>query len=312
MNNWARIDGQTEHLRQPQFPVAIVGYSYRMPGGIRTDDDFWQLLSKRKIIQEPITERYGRGYKPIGEYSGPGRVASPYEGLIRDDGERLFDRSLFGMSHNEMMATDPQLRMLLSCTWESVERSGWDLHSLRNSPTGVFIGGQVPAAAGWRPLRGVHEFSVTSISLAMMANRISYHFNLMGPSITYCTALFGQSDRPALGIEFAALRRLRTGSGRVGQLSRQRPAQHRIQRIGRDQPRRQVPFIRCGCQRVHAIRRRVRLCDQTAGESGARWRPHIRSHRGNSGQCRRNRRRQRRACPGGGISPHRPAMPKLS
>ncbi len=190
MNNWTRIDGkpETEHLRQPQFPVAIVGYSYRMPGGIRTDDDFWQLLSGRKIIQEPVTERYGRGYKPIGGFSGPGRVASPYEGLIREDVEKLFDRSLFGMSHNEMMATDPQLRMLLSCTWESVERSGWDLHSLRNSPTGVFIGGQVPAAAGWRPLRGVHEFSVTSISLAMMANRISYHFNLMGPSITYCTA----------------------------------------------------------------------------------------------------------------------------
>ncbi|MXW47522.1 MAG: hypothetical protein F4Z97_02555, partial [Gammaproteobacteria bacterium] len=74
-------------------------------------------------------------------FSGPGRGASPNEGLIREAEERLFDRGLFGMSHNEMMATDPQQRMLLSCAWESVERSGWDLHSLRNSSTGVFIGG---------------------------------------------------------------------------------------------------------------------------------------------------------------------------
>ena len=173
---------------QPQVPLAIVGYSYRMPGGIRTDEDFWRLLSQREIVQEPIVDRYGRGYRPIGGSSGPGRLASSFEGLIREDEERLFDPSLFGMSHNEMMATDPQLRMMLSCAWETIERTGWDLHSLRNSQTGVFIGGQVPSVANWRPLGGVNEFAVTSISLAMLANRLSYHFNLMGPSITHCTA----------------------------------------------------------------------------------------------------------------------------
>ena len=173
------------------MPVAIVGYSYCMPGGIRTDDDFWRLLSEREIVQEPITDRYGRGYRPIGGYSGPSRFASPWEGLIREDGEKLFDRGLFGMSQNEMLLTDPQMRMLLTCAWETFERGGWDLHGLRNSPTGVFIGAQVPAVASWRPMHGAGPFDVTSLSVAMLANRISYHFNLMGPSITYCTARSG-------------------------------------------------------------------------------------------------------------------------
>ena len=168
--------------------VAIVGYSYRMPGGIHTDDDFWRLLSEREIVQEPITDRYGKGYQPIGGFSGPGRFASPYEGLIREDEEKLFDRSLFGLSQNEMTLMDPQVRMLLTCAWETFERVGWDLHSLRNSPTGLFIGAQVPSVASWRPMRGASPFDVTSISLAMLANRVSYHFNLMGPSTTYCTA----------------------------------------------------------------------------------------------------------------------------
>ena len=141
-----------------------------------------------RSFQEPVIDRYGKGYQPIGESSSPGRFASPYEGLIREDGEKFFDRSLFGFSHNEMISTDSQIRMLLNCAWETFERVGWDLHSLRNSPTGVFIGAQVPSVANWRPMRGVNEFSVTSISLSMMANRISYHFNLMGPSIAYCTA----------------------------------------------------------------------------------------------------------------------------
>ena len=168
--------------------VAITGYSYRMPGGIRTDDDFWRLLSEREIVQEPITDRYGRGYRPIGGFSGPSRFASPWEGLIREDREKFFDRALFGMSQNEMLLTDPQMRMLLTCAWETFERGGWDLHALRNSPTGVFIGAQVPAVASWRPMHGAGPFDVTSLSVAMLANRISYHFNLMGPSITHCTA----------------------------------------------------------------------------------------------------------------------------
>ena len=168
--------------------VAIVGYSHRLPGGIRSDSDFWALLSSREIVQEPITDRYGRGALPIGRYSGPGRLASPYEGLIRDDDELLFDRAFFGLSHNELMQTEPQVRMLLNCAWEAIEHVGWDLHSLRNSSTGVFVGSQVPSVANWRPQHGVTENSVAGLSLAMLANRISYHFNLMGSSATYCTA----------------------------------------------------------------------------------------------------------------------------
>ncbi len=173
---------------QTESNVAIVGYGHRMPGGIRSDSDFWRLLAEREIIQEPIRDRYGRGHVPIGEFSGPGRLASRWEGLVRDDDELLFDRTLFGMSHNEMMKTEPQVRMLLNCAWETVEHAGWDFHALRNSSTGVFIGAQVPAVSNWRPLHGVSEYSVTGISVAMLANRISYHFNLMGSSISYCTA----------------------------------------------------------------------------------------------------------------------------
>ena len=173
---------------QSEDAVAIVGYGYRMPGGIRTDDDFWTLLSEREIVREPITERYGRGYRPIGEFSGPGRFASAYEGLIREEGEKLFDRSLFGMSHHEMLSADPHVRMLLTCTWETCEQAGWDLQSLRNSRTGVFVGAQVPATSNWRRPLGATEFSIASISVAMLANRISYHFNLMGPSLACCTA----------------------------------------------------------------------------------------------------------------------------
>ena len=159
-----------------------------MPGGILTDSDFWQLLSQRDIVREPITDRYGRGYQPVGGFSGPGRFGSAYEGLIRDDGEQRMDPGLFGVSLHEMTYMDPQIRMLLGCAWESCERAGWDLHALRNSPTGVFIGSQVASTANWRAMYGTNEFSILSIDASMLANRISYHLNLMGPSVSCATA----------------------------------------------------------------------------------------------------------------------------
>ena len=184
--------------------VAIVGYSYRMPGGIRTDADLWRLLSERDIIQESITNRYGKGYQPIGGFSGPGRFASPYEGLILDGEELLFDCKLFGMSLHEAENMDPQMKLLLTCTWETFEQVGWDLDSLCNSPTGVFIGAQAPVAGSWRPLHGVNEYSNAGISLAMQANRISYYFNLTGPSMSCCTAC--SAGLSALHLAMNALR----------------------------------------------------------------------------------------------------------
>ena len=46
----------------PKDAVAIVGYAYRMPGGIRTDTDLWQLLSERDIVQEPVIDWEALGW----------------------------------------------------------------------------------------------------------------------------------------------------------------------------------------------------------------------------------------------------------
>ena len=168
--------------------VAITGYSYRLPGGLDSDDDFWSLLSAREIIQVPVIERYGQGHQPIGEQGGASRFASAYEGLLLNDAELKFDPRLFNVSQPELLNLNPQLRMLLHCSWEAFEHSGWSMNQLRNSSTGVFIGSQTPSVSNWRNLLGENEYTVLGPSLSMLANQVSYHFNLMGPSITYCSA----------------------------------------------------------------------------------------------------------------------------
>ncbi|MXZ49611.1 MAG: SDR family NAD(P)-dependent oxidoreductase [Rhodobacteraceae bacterium] len=176
------------HKQHEDPKVAVVGYAYQMPGGIRNDEDFWKLLCDRSFIQNPIRERYGRGYLPIGGYFGPTRMISPYEGHVLDEDECLLDHKFFGISHNEFINLDPQARMLLTKSWQAIEHAGWTLNELHNSKTGVFVGSQTPAAANYREMYGVSEYTAPVASLAMLANRISYHFNLMGTSMTCCTA----------------------------------------------------------------------------------------------------------------------------
>ncbi len=174
--------------RHDDLKVAVVGYAYQMPGGIRNDEDFWKLLCDRSFIQNPIKDRYGRGYLPIGGYFGPNRIISQYEGHVLDGDEGLLDHKFFGISYNEFMNLDGQTRMLLTNSWQAIEHAGWTLNELHNSKTGVFVGSQTPAVANYRELYGVSEYTVPVGSLAMLANRISYHFNLMGTSMTCCTA----------------------------------------------------------------------------------------------------------------------------
>lgn len=168
--------------------IAIVGYGYRMPGGITNDQQFWDLLKNRDVVQVPIETRYGKGYEPYSPDIMPGKFASPYEGLILDNKELAFDCKLFGMSSFEGEQMDPQIKLLLSSSWEAFEHAGWDMQRMRNSNTGVYIGTQVTAASNWRSPKGANEFFIPGTSISMFANRISYHFNLMGPSTTTMTA----------------------------------------------------------------------------------------------------------------------------
>ncbi len=171
------------------MPLAICSYAHRLPGGLLTDNDFWELLENRKRVREDIRSRYGRGLLPVGKYPNTNlHLASAYEAFITDNKENQVDPMLFGMSMLEATSMEPQQRMMLGCAWEAFELAGWSGQSLRNSETGVFLGCQTPNSATWRSKDGGSFYDVMMTSMSMVANRLSFHFNLKGPSIAHATA----------------------------------------------------------------------------------------------------------------------------
>lgn len=173
-------------------PIAIVGIGCRFPGGAASPDEFWNLLAEGTdcIIDVPKDRwDYRRYFDP--ETDRPGKSHQFQGGFLKLRVEE-FDPLFFGMSPREAAVLDPQQRLLLQTTWEAFEDAGYTAEQMKGSETGVFVGGfcfdnklQQLGPLN-RDLIGSH--TATSSTMVMLSNRISYAFDLRGPSLSIDTA----------------------------------------------------------------------------------------------------------------------------
>jgi acyl transferase domain-containing protein len=177
-------DGEPTLPHQPKTstpkPIAICGIGLRLPGGIQNGKDFWELLINGRDARSEIPEnRYAiDGFDA--SLSGQGAIPTRHGYFLDDDLSRL-DTSFFSMSKNEIERCDPQQRLLLEVVRETFEDAGEV--NYRGQAIGCYVGtfGQDWYEMTTKDVQSMGNYSMMGSGDLILANRVSYEFDLRGP-----------------------------------------------------------------------------------------------------------------------------------
>ncbi|KAI1503395.1 KR domain-containing protein [Biscogniauxia marginata] len=188
----ASIPGYSEKpLNEQLEPIAVVGMGCRLPGDVSSATEFWDMLMTKKSGQTPkvpanrfnIDAHYHKNRERPGSFP----VLGGY--FIKEDLEN-FDPGPFNIAPIEAMWMDPQQRKLLEVVYEALESGGISLDAISGTRTGVFA---ASFTSDWQQMAFKeqsfrHTMSATGVDPGILSDRISYVFNLNGPSILCNTA----------------------------------------------------------------------------------------------------------------------------
>ncbi len=166
----------------------VTGYACRLPGA-NSATEFWDLLREgRTAISEVGADRFSTSRYKSSDLQEAGSGYTFNAGLIEDIWG--FDPGFFGLSPREAKQMDPQQRILLEVAWEALEHAGLRSSKLAKDRTGVYIGASASDYSTHfygDPARVDAPFMLGN-TLSILSNRISYAFDLNGPSYTVDTA----------------------------------------------------------------------------------------------------------------------------
>ena len=173
--------------------IAVIGLAGRYPQA-RNVREFWRNLAEgRDSVSEIPADRWDHGPYFTADKNAPGRTYAKWGGFL--DGVDRFDSLFFSISPREAAFMDPQERLFLECVHETLEDAGYTRETLRHCDdrglpgnVGVFVGVMYEEYQLYGAQEQARGRNVTlSGSASTIANRVSYVFDLHGPSLAVDT-----------------------------------------------------------------------------------------------------------------------------
>jgi acyl transferase domain-containing protein len=173
----------------PDAPLGILGLAVRLPGAPDLGA-LWSVLEEQRstVTDRPPPDRWHpeRFLNPNPRVRGATYTFAG--GYLRE--AHAFDAQAFGLSPREAAQMDPQQRLMLEVVWEALEDAGIPPSSLAGRAVGVYVGASATdyADVPLLDLGAIEAHFMTGNSLSIISNRVSYVFDLKGPSLTLDTA----------------------------------------------------------------------------------------------------------------------------
>ncbi|XP_071114581.1 mycocerosic acid synthase-like [Haliotis cracherodii] len=184
----SRKGSRDTNLETTGDEIAIIGIGCRFPGASCLRE-FWQVLvNGENHVVEITDERWNNDAYYDKDPRTPGKSYAPRAGFIKNYAH--FDFKMFGMNEHEAAQMDPQQRQVLECTYMALEDAGITRQQIAGQKVGVFLGcmnNDFTQLANKHP-HLVDNFTVTGTGSSIVSNRVSYAFDLRGPSMTIDTA----------------------------------------------------------------------------------------------------------------------------
>ncbi|TLS24973.1 hypothetical protein PpBr36_06863 [Pyricularia pennisetigena] len=182
---------QRSSVSNDERSVAIIGLSCRFPGQAKDLDGFWELLCRGISAHSTVPKDR---FNIEAFYSGPGggglNTCRTDSGHFLSSDIRRWDANFFGVTADEAMAMDPQQRLMMEVAFEAFENAGMTPSQLDGSSTGVWMGVN---SNDWRETlfrdpEAAPLHTWTGTGPEYISGRVSWFFNLRGPSMTVNTA----------------------------------------------------------------------------------------------------------------------------
>ncbi len=179
-----RTAGQTKASAQSEPAVAIVGMSGRFPEAGNLDE-FWHNLKAGKTSIRALPKARAALSEPFLDLDCYPQAAGYIDDVSR------FDPLFFGISPAWAEMMDPQERLFLEVAWEAMEHAGYSQAALQDNfqgQVGVYLGVMYNEYQMLGPVRQSNgELKALSPGFGSIANRVSYHLGLSGPSMAIDT-----------------------------------------------------------------------------------------------------------------------------
>lgn len=169
-------------------PIAVCGLSLKFPQDASSESGFWDMiLERRSAMTEFPSDRLN--IDAFHHPTRPNALRTRGAHFLKED-LGVFDANFFAITPSEASAMDPMQRMLLETTYKAFENAGIRIEDVKGSRTSVHTGCFTNdyLQQMLKDSQRLPPYAAVGGTQSMLANRLSWFYDLRGPSLNLDSA----------------------------------------------------------------------------------------------------------------------------